>query len=212
VRAPGQSARRRFTATRWTTARQHWGHWLSLAILTATCLLYIESSDGTGELVAAGVVGANVTLAFVGWVVGDVRALPYLWGSIGEEQTAELLKQLDQTWTVEHDRPSERGNWDHVVTGPSGVYLIDSKRLSRPAKVVGDGLVSGRLRFSGASFRAAAAELADELGANGRRPWVQPVVVVWGQFIPRQVERERVIYLAADRLVPYLQSTVRPRS
>lgn len=167
-------------------------------------------SNGTGQLVAAGVVGANVTLAFMSWMIGDVRALPYLWGAIGEERTAELLRQLDEgSWTVEHDRPSERGNWDHVVRGPSGVYLIDSKRLSRPAKVLGDGLVSGRLRLSGASFRAAAAELAAELRFDGQRPWVQPIVVVWGDFLQEQVERERVIYLAADRLIPYLQSTVR---
>jgi Nuclease-related domain len=210
VRAPGQSAKRRFTATRWTTARKNKGHWLGLATLTATCLAYIVMTDGRGELIAAGVVGANVTLAFLSWAVGDVRALRYLWGAIGEEQTADLLAELDeQGWTVEHDRPSSRGNWDHVVVGPSGIYLIDTKRLAQPARVAGDALVSGRLRFSGASFRAAAAELSGELGVDGWKPWVQPIVAIWGDFPQAEVERDGVIYLRADKLVGYLKSTVR---
>jgi hypothetical protein len=182
-------------------------------VLTTFCLGYVHVTDGTGELIAASVVGANVTMAIFSWMLGDVRALSHLRGAIGEEQTASLLTHLDQSiWTVDHDRRSMHGNWDHIVIGPAGVYVIDSKNLSGSAKVVDDALVSGRLRFSGGSFRAAAAELSEALKTNGRRPWVQPIVAIWGEFPQEHVERDGVIYLAAERLVPYLTSTVRPGS
>lgn len=51
-------------------------------------------------------------------------------GAEGEERTAALLAGLHRRgWVVLHDRRARgrRGNIDHVVVGPGGVFVIDTK-------------------------------------------------------------------------------------
>jgi hypothetical protein len=111
-----------------------------------------------------------LTLAGFAWMTGDVFALPWLWGSIAEEWTAAIINDLGPSWSFEHDIPRERGNWDHVIVGPPGVFLIDTKRATRPARVANDVLLVGRVQQTGASFRAAAAELAGALAEGAADP------------------------------------------
>lgn len=59
------------------------------------------------------------------------RPDPGRWhrGAEGEQATARLLAALPRRFVVLHDRrlPGRRGNLDHVVIGPSGVWVVDSK-------------------------------------------------------------------------------------
>lgn len=84
---------------------------------------------------------------------------------------------------------SRYGNRDHIVVGPAGVYLLDTKT---PGGIVSveNGVMTVRRREDpddhyeqrslAGRMRGAAAELADDLGkATGQRPWVTPVVVIW---------------------------------
>lgn len=50
-------------------------------------------------------------------------------GSLGEQQLAEALAGLDDL-VVLHDRrvPRTRGNIDHIVVAPAGVFVVDAKR------------------------------------------------------------------------------------
>ena len=50
-------------------------------------------------------------------------------GADGEWATAQLLAGLPRRFVVLHDRrlPGGRGNLDHIVIGPSGVWVVDSK-------------------------------------------------------------------------------------
>jgi hypothetical protein len=93
---------------------------------------------------------------------------------VGEEQTGKVLDRLDASWWVEHDIPHGYGNYDHVLIGPPGVFLLDTKRLSRPTAVRNDELRAGGMRYGGVGFRRAAVTMAEALGASlGARPWVQ---------------------------------------
>jgi Nuclease-related domain len=208
VRRPGSSSQARFRAARWKVLRENWRDWLLTAAFGAgsvAAALLLDSRPAA--LVFAGVAGATVTLGVVGWVVGDVYSLPWMWGAVGERQTAEALSGLDGSWRCEHDIPRARGNWDHVLVGPPGVFLLDSKRLKRRAVVTGDGLSSGRFSYGGGGFRRAARDLHDSLEARvGRRTWVQAVVVVWGEFPQRRVERDKVMYVHGSELLPWLRS------
>ena len=76
-----------------------------------------------------------------------------LWerGAEGEEATAAVLAQLPAaTWTVFHDVrwPGRRyANVDHIVVGPPGVFVIDSKNWSGRITVEADVLrQNGRQR------------------------------------------------------------------
>ena len=58
-------------------------------------------------------------------------AIAWRRGAAGERRTARLLAALErQGWAVLHDLalPGSRANIDHLVIGPGGVFVIDSKQ------------------------------------------------------------------------------------
>lgn len=74
----------------------------------------------------------------------------YEKGAVGEENTGAALSQLGPEWTVLHDQrwPGRRmANIDHIVVGPAGIFVIDSKNWSGSVTVAGDRLLqNGRSR------------------------------------------------------------------
>src|SRR3954452_2509281 len=62
------------------------------------------------------------------WDAPPVRIENWRRGAAGERRTARALRALELAgWHVRHDVIAERGNRDHVVVGPGGVYLLDTK-------------------------------------------------------------------------------------
>jgi hypothetical protein len=52
-------------------------------------------------------------------------------GSVGESKLAAALGKIDRNDVIFlHDRavPHTRGNIDHIVVAPSGIYVVDAKR------------------------------------------------------------------------------------
>lgn len=168
----------------------------------------VALADGWLRVTAGWLLGFITAVAIVGWLIGGhVSNLPWAWGAEGERRTEAELRNLGDEWHVEHDVADGRGNWDHIVIGPGGVFVIDSKTYHRPAEVVGDELRSGRLRTSGAAFRGSAVRLKELFEqATGKSTWVQAIVVIWGDFPQRVVEHERIVYLDGSELREWLQS------
>jgi hypothetical protein len=84
--------------------------------------------------VLAVVLGAGLTVT-----TARRRELVASWrqGAKGERQTAKLLAKLEQDgWRVFHDLaiPGSRANVDHLVIGPGGVWIIDSKLWGRQVR------------------------------------------------------------------------------
>ncbi len=48
-------------------------------------------------------------------------------GAEGEDKVGRILSELPGEFRVINDLPTRRGNLDHVVIGPTGVYVIDTK-------------------------------------------------------------------------------------
>jgi hypothetical protein len=79
---------------------------------------------GPAAALAAGVVGW--------WSRFHVSAETSAWrrGARGERRTARALRKLvRQGWSVLHDVavPGSRANGDHLLIGPPGVFLVDTK-------------------------------------------------------------------------------------
>jgi hypothetical protein len=96
----------------------------------------------------AGVIAFGIGAAFILGVV-QLPQTTVAWrrGAEGERRTAKYLDGLIESgFVVLHDRkvPGYGGNLDHIAIGPSGVWAIETKRLS--GKVVIDG---DRLRIGG---------------------------------------------------------------
>jgi hypothetical protein len=132
--SPGRSALQRYRRER---ARELVG-WVRTAGWRAACV--VAAGVLTGVLLQAGGLDRSalpvglVAAAAAGWrlrfrVSGDTRA----WrdGARGERATARLLRRLHgRSYVVFHDVavPGTPANADHLLIGPPGVILVESKR------------------------------------------------------------------------------------
>lgn len=76
-----------------------------------------------GFLIGAGIVGHAFLLE-------GAPDAAYHWerGSEGERRTESRLQPLEEEgWFVFHDIQRPGHNWDHVVVGPAGVFLLETK-------------------------------------------------------------------------------------
>jgi hypothetical protein len=109
--------------------------WRAAVVLTVTAGAALLTA-AAGLHRAAPLLAGLAAGAVVGWrlrfhVSKDTRA----WrdGARGERATARLLRRLDRHgFTVFHDVaiPDTPANADHVLIGPAGVVLVDSKRYT----------------------------------------------------------------------------------
>lgn len=92
-----------------------------------------------------------------------LRRSAEMWerGAEGEVAVARFLDALPEGWVTLHDLAwpgRERANIDHVVIGPSGVFVFDAKNWSGRIEVRGQELLqNGRQRESAVSSVTAAA-------------------------------------------------------
>lgn len=105
----------------------------------------------------------------------------YERGQVGEEATAAVLAQLPPgDWAVLHDLhwPGRTfANVDHVVIGPSGVFVIDSKNWSGEVRVRDDVLrQNGRKRETAVAGAAEAALAVSSLTQFVTPQQVHPVL------------------------------------
>jgi hypothetical protein len=153
------------------------------------------------------------------WVRDDPPDYIARWkrGADGEQQTAEALVGLERDgWRAFHDRAGGRGNLDHIVIGPPGVFLLETKTLSGTITLERAGLTASygdgaRNDFAflhlERTMRGAAAGLKERIEETTQlRPWVQAVVVIWGDFPEGIAEGDRVVYIAGHRLNEWLRS------
>ncbi len=136
-------------------------------------------------------------------------------GADAERRTARALRALERRgWSVVHDVPTHRGNLDHVVVGPGGVFLLDTKAPSGRVTVDRDGIrvrhrhddeAGYALDRLPARMRGAAVGLSRQLGrATGERLWVQAVIVFDHGFEQGETEGDRVVFLERRELVDWL--------
>jgi hypothetical protein len=99
----------------------------------------------------------------------------------GEDATLHALAGLPASWQTFRD--PEGGGLEHVVVGPGGVFVLDSKL---------------NVAFAARRLRQ---ELQQQTGLG---LWVQGVVVVWGEADEGAAEDDRVAYVHGRNLVEWL--------
>jgi hypothetical protein len=137
-------------------------------------------------------------------------------GADGERRTAKAIRPLAKRgWTVVHDLPGRYGNRDHVVVGPPGVFLLDTKNVRGMASVE-DGLLTVRRPENerstyqhsrlGRAISGASAGLHKELASRVPVPglWVHALVVVWPVFEGEPQRVGPVTYVGGNRVATYL--------
>jgi hypothetical protein len=69
----------------------------------------------------------------------DRERLSWRKGAVGEALVALTLAELPNEFVVVHDVSQRFGNIDHVVIGPTGVYVIDTKNWTGSVKTDAQG-------------------------------------------------------------------------
>lgn len=188
-------------------------------VVTSLGLALLLAPEQLGFFVGFGVgASAAITLMLIDsppWHIERWRL-----GAEGERQTANALRPLTRRgWTLVNDVQTERGNIDHILVGPPGVFLLETKRLGGIVSVE-RGALSVRwhedpddgydARQIGPRTRALAAQLAERVKESGApNVWVQPVVVLWSDFPQGSVQSDGVAWVAGKCLAAVLRA--RPR-
>jgi hypothetical protein len=114
-------------------------------------------------------------------------------GAQAEEHVGGLLEQLSG-WRVIHDVSTGRGNVDHILIGPAGVFTVETKSHPGPVRVGG---------VHGATIRQAHAQRREVEAITGMR--VEPLLVFSRAWVDRPLSRRRgVRVLPARMLLGYL--------
>jgi len=139
------------------------------------------------------------------WLIRP-RPDPERWrrGAAGEVATARLLDGLPgRRWVVLHDLriPGSRANLDHLVIGPTGVWVIDTKTTRAPVRAGWRRVRFGDRPLDPGPTMWEAQVVADRLGTR-----VRPVIAVHGTDLRRRGGRcGQVRVLSATRLVHHLR-------
>ena len=216
-RKAGEGAARKYEELTQAWLRRNRGRFLILAAVLAPLVIVanLAAAQWNSLRWTAGLVTGMVVAMFV-----IARMSPPAWienwqdGAIGERWTGRTLRELEsQGWRIFHDLAASHGNIDHVVVGPGGVFLLDSKRWKGSITVEGDSAVVRRLEdpdlhwqfTSPGHVKGLAVEVSKAIRAGTRATvWVTPVVVVWGDFTQR-VGGNKITFVQGDALAQWLR-------
>jgi hypothetical protein len=206
----GSSVDEEFNRQLRQNVRETWHLWLGFGVAIVGFAVWSVLAVGAAARVLAFVSGGLAGMALVVLAMGG-HVSTFMWslGAEGERMTGKEIEKLNEKdWHCEHSIKHAHGDWDHVLVGPPGIFLVDSKRLYKTAVVASDALRSGRLAFSGSLFRGGAWDINKALEARlGRRaPFVMPVVAIWGDFPQEWVEEgeKPVVYVQGERIASWL--------
>lgn len=143
-------------------------------------------------------VGVEVVL-ILGLLAVERHATPLIdrWGrgAQGEEHVGEIIDRLrDDGWFTIHAFFTGRGNIDHILIGPAGIFTIETK--SHPGRIVADRIDSRMLKQAYAE-----AKVVERI--TGMK--VEPFLVFSRAYLtPAVSRREGVVVLPARMLARHL--------
>ncbi len=112
-------------------------------------------------------------------------------GATGEEHVGSLLDGLeDSGWQAIHDASLGRGNVDHILIGPAGVFTVETKSHPGPVHVA---------RIHGATLSQAHAQQRAIARVTGLE--VEPLIVYSRAWVDRPLARRRGVRVLPARML-----------
>src|SRR5271167_4761818 len=112
-------------------------------------------------------------------------------GATGEEQVGGLLDPMsDRGWRVIHDASLGRGNVDHILIGPPGVFTIETKSHPGPVRVA---------RLHGATLSQAQAQRR-AIERVTHAP-VEPLLVFSRAWVDKPLARRKGVRVTPARML-----------
>jgi Nuclease-related domain len=193
---PAQAGRSAQAGYREARARQRRSRARAAGLVIICAPLAVAGAiEGAAWLVALGIAGC--LWALLTWPRDDDAR--WSRGAAGERATAALLAELPRRgWVVLHDRalPGSRANLDHLVIGPSGVWVVDTKTYRAALSVRRGRVWAGDHAVPTEVAAWEAQQVADLLDVE-----VTAIVAVHGAGLRRRGKRcDEVLVVPADRL------------
>jgi hypothetical protein len=176
-----QSARTSVRTRHRQLLRQRWRFFVLFGVAMLTAIL-VASVFATGPLQRGFILGSGITIVaamITAFVVLLSGTAPLMMGELAEQWTAQELRPLsNHGWRLVNHFVLSHGDQDHVLVGPGGVVLVETKWSSTPWAL------DERDYF----FRRALQQTADNAAQLQRwagvqrhgAPLVEPVLVLWG--------------------------------
>jgi hypothetical protein len=163
---------------------------------------------------------AVLTIAYCAWRIkkGTPEIKKLILGRTGERAVGQYLEEHLRPigCNVLHDIPGDGFNIDHVVIGPTGVYSIETKTHSKPAKGQANVQYDGKTvtvngfkpdRDPLVQAKAGARSLAELIErSSGLKIFVRPVVLYAGWYIDKQPEGAEVWVLNEKALPAFISN------
>ncbi|MGA2452688.1 MAG: nuclease-related domain-containing protein [Solirubrobacteraceae bacterium] len=122
-------------------------------------------------------------------------------GATGEEHVGELLEELSERgWRVIHDASLGRGNVDHILIGPPGIFTIETKSHPGPVRVT---------RVHGETLSQAQAQRRAIERVTGLE--VEPLIVFSRAWVDRPMARRKGVRVVPARMLLRYLSKLEPR-
>ena len=203
-------------------AREYW-QWtaLTIVVLVATVALAfgLRSSEGLtpeGILMPLGPVmlGLLVGRRPLRRIVARIRAVRK--GRLGERLVTDLLTRLPGHYYLVNDVVLGAGNIDHVVTGPCGIVVIETKRVAGRIRCDGDTWTVNGRRSKSYSRQIKAGAVAIKTFLAARHPelkgtFVRAIVVFTDPLCHLDVNRAEVAVARFSELLPLMNELGRVR-
>jgi Nuclease-related domain len=194
--------------------------WKVALLDVATLLLALWADLSFVWFVTGGVVGVSLTLLLLVSELPPEAILDWGRGAEGERMTEHALEPLlTEGWKMKHDIQLGAGNIDHLVHGPAGTFLLETK-CPRGCTVVDKGHLVTHPIDDPEEKRSLRVDQAINwqlrMIRGNRVPGVKPVknirpvVVIWGEFEQRIHESRGIVYLHGDELTDWLRSRLVP--
>jgi hypothetical protein len=214
----GEMRRQLFDDRLWTPS------FMVVAFLMVTMVKWIE--HGNEQQTSPWFWTICLAAVFAFWAYRFARAMPLArrlkQGEAGEKIVGEYLERLrEQGYKVFHDVLSDGFNIDHVLIGPAGIFTIETKTWSKPAK--GEAIIEfdgeavqlmGRAPDRNPIIQARAQsgwlkgmlEECTQLKAN-----VHPVILFPGWFIRGTGKPSKPIWVLEPKALPKWLANAEPK-
>lgn len=188
--------------------------WRPLALLAAGLLVVVAVASffATGPVQQGALLGGGTVLTccmLVAFVVLTSGTAPLIMGEWAEQWTAQELRPLSKHgWKLVNHFGLGRGDHDHVVVGPGGVVLVETKWGGTPWDVDAKQVTFGRA-LEQTARNAKQLALWHEVARHGR-PRVEAVLVVWGpaarqlRDLPPRRHESGVVVMCGDQLEDWM--------
>lgn len=163
--------------------RRHWPRLVGLAAglmgMFVVASLFADSDLQRGMLLGFGAATAGGVTAHLVIVMSGTA--PTMMGEAAEQWTAQELRVLlGHGWKlVNHVSLDRAGDIDHVLVGPGGVYVLETKWSADPWKVLRPNAKTNQTLHA-LQRRAEQVGRWEEVRKHGA-PHVTPVLVLWGR-------------------------------